>query len=192
MLVHICGSVVTVVNTQFSWSVCFYVYIYYVPGGGPCLPSWYCAIMGGWRQDWRQFAGIDHAFLLFSMGWGNHLKHINWLTIIWRFNVLTQQHVFAGGTGMWHGGAYTHTFIYTRKRSPFVLISHVYTRTKQDRTRNETGTLYLSPFDTPKKSNKNNGRKKVFAKRFSFRQSPNIRSGRRTATADNPADDTAS
>jgi len=152
MLVHVCVSVVTVVNTQFSWSVCFCVYIYYVRVGGPCLPLWYCAIMGGWRQDWRRLAGIDHAFRLFSMGWGSHLKQIKWLTIIWRFNVLTQQHVFADGTGMTGGGAYIPP-LYIHDS---VLVLFSYAMPTAERNRTELGTKqerYSAPWFHPNKIN---------------------------------------
>ena len=36
MLVHVYVSVSTVVNSQFYWSVCFCVYTYAIPPGGPC------------------------------------------------------------------------------------------------------------------------------------------------------------
>ena len=145
-------SVVVVVNTQFSWSVCFSMYIYTLRGGGPCLHLW---IIAKKRGVARGIAVVCSYWCRLSFVI-NGLRQIIWsslvidyhLTIYWLVKKVTITETWPDM--QWR--CIYPTLLYTRWCSRSVLICHANTRTKQDRTRNETGTD-LSPW---KNTNENN------------------------------------
>ena len=102
--------------------MCFCVHIYYVRGGGPCLPRWYCAIVAAGGAIWRQCGGIVMAFRLFSMAYGMINGAINWCTIIWRHPCHQQMQCLQIDTVMLHGRAYPSP-IYAREHMANPLIS---------------------------------------------------------------------